>query len=241
MPSFLALLLLALAPHPRAQELVPAAGREAPVPPPGFHLVSESARVSCWSRDKRFDAGKVERRLERFERLLGARVPGRVHYYLHEHPADVYQATKRYAAGVAYPSLGIIHSIEKVHEHELVHLVSAQFGEPGLFFSEGLAVALDDGGEWGGVSAKSAARAALRKDPRLASLERLTARFEWVDENAAYPLAGSFVKRLIDRHGIQAVVRFFRDARPPAWKEPFLAAFGETADDAQAAWLKDLR
>lgn len=213
-----------------------------PVIPRGFHLVSETERVACYSRDpkERVDAKKVQKNLERFERLLGETVTVKVHYFHHEHAAEISAVTGRYASGVAYPETGVVHSTDKVHEHELVHLVSMKIGDPGKFFTEGLAVAFDEGGRWGGRKVKDVARGWLKANPQLRSLDRLSARFERLDENAAYPIAGSFMKPLVDKHGPRVVADFFRRSKTTPWKAAFREAFGVTAEQAEAAWLDDL-
>lgn len=213
-----------------------------PSVPRGFFLVKESARFSFYSRDpkEKVDLGKAERRLDRIEEALGQRIDRRIHYYYHEHAAFVAWATGRYAAGVAYAQTGVIHSTRKLHEHEVVHLVAAYLGDPPSFFSEGLAVALDSGGRWGGVSVHRWAEDILRRNPHLGSVELLVARFEGIEESVRYPLAGSFVKRLIEARSPAHVADFFRRTRASPWKDAFEDAFGVSVQAAEEAWRRKL-
>jgi len=206
---------------------------------PGFSLAAETSRISFYSRDNRkVDAARTEAYLSRVEDLLGCKLEGRAEYYRYGSPEEIAAGTGTYAQGLTFPKTGQIHSTEEFHAHEIVHLVAGQLGNPGLFFQEGLAVALGNEGKWRGQRVDKIAKARVRGW----RLSTLVSRFDRLDAETAYPLAGSFVGRLIAAHGASKVAAFFRAAgsSPANTEAAFVRTFGESLDDAGAKWMASL-
>ena len=208
-------------------------------PLPGFVLTAQTEHFSFYSRDnQKVDAQKSERYLTQVEQMLGQQVAGRAEYYRYATAQELAAGTGTYAAGVTLARSGQIHSTQAFHAHEIVHLVAGQMGNPGVFFQEGLAVALGNEAKWQGKDVDSLARKAATG----ARLSTLVARFDSLDADTAYAVAGSFVNRLIKTHGIAKVSEFFRacpasDANASA---AFARTFGQTLDEAGAAWVASL-
>ena len=205
-------------------------------PLPGFVLTGQTPRVSFYSRGENVDASKVERRVAELERLLGQPLGRRVSYYRYATPQEVAAGTGHYAAGVTFAATGEVHSTEAFHDHELVHVVAGQLGDPGAFFQEGLAVALAGKGRWQGRSPDGLARRAGELD-----LRAMAAGFDRFDPEVAYPVAGSFVSHLIRTHGLGQVVAFFRACGPGA--DPlaeFARSFGRPLETEATDWRRAL-
>ena len=134
------------------------------------------------------------------------------------------------------PATGEIHSVRPYHPHEIVHRLADEMGDPGPFFHEGLAVALGNGGRWRGSRVDDIARrwvGAYRWRTLIDDFDRL-------DPDLGYPVAGSFVDFLIREHGAQRVASFFRGCRQEARDRRFQEVFGQSLDEAGAAWAGTL-
>jgi hypothetical protein len=203
--------------------------------PRGFQLAARTRNFLFYSRQgEPIDVHEVERSLWKVERLLGQELGGRAEYYRYGSPEEVAADIGPYATGVTLGRLRQIHTVRDCHVHEIVHLVAAQLGDPGPFFQEGLAVALS-GSKWRGQTLAGVRLPAALGRQRLSSLVH---RFERLDPDVAYPVAGAFVAYLIKTHGVSRVAAFFRacgDSGVPR-QEAFRAAFGVTLDEAGAAW-----
>ena len=221
-----------------AAGLLAAANLQA-APLPGFVLTAQTQHFSFYSRDnQKVDSQKTERYLAQVEQLLGQQVEGRSEYYRYATAQELAAGTGTYAAGLTFAHAGQIHSTQAFHAHEIVHLVAGQMGNPGVFFQEGLAVAIGNEAKWQGKDVDSLARKAAAG----AKLSSLVARFDSMDADTAYAVAGSFVNRLIKTHGIGKVADFFR-ACGPAGTNPtaaFARTFGQSIDEAGAAWATSL-
>ena len=195
---------------------------------PGFTLAARTPRVSFYSRGQKVDVAKVEASLTRIEGELGTRLAGHASYYRYSSAQEVAAGTGHYAAGVTFA--GQVHSTSACHDHELVHLVAAQMGDPGRFFQEGLAVALGD--ETRGLR-RTAKKALSNGQP----LTRWVAGFDGQDPTAAYAVAGAFVRHLIDTGGMEKVRALFKASRSEAGVPvAFAATYGQPLDEAMAAW-----
>ncbi|HEY3120810.1 MAG TPA: hypothetical protein VGL15_09305, partial [Vicinamibacteria bacterium] len=208
-------------------------------PLPGFVPIARTAHFTFYGRGgAKVDAGRTERYVEQLEGLLGQRVAGTAEYYRYDNAQEVAAGTGTFADGVTFAHGGQVHSTLPFHAHELVHLVAGQLGNPGAFFHEGLAVALGDGGRWRGQRVNGIAKSlAASRGP----LSAVVTGFASLDPEVAYPLAGSFVGRLIEKHGLPKVSDFFRKC--PAGGDPqaaFAAVFGETLDEAGRSWFASL-
>ena len=206
-------------------------------PLPGFSLKAETARFSFYSRDnQKVDAAKSERYLTQVEKLLGHQVAGRAEYYRYANPQEIAAGTGTYAEGLTFAQTGQIHSTQEFHAHEIVHLVAGQMGNPGAFFQEGLAVAVGNEGRWQGKDVNSLAKAQAGTTP----VSKLVAGFAGMDASTAYPVAGSFVSSLIKTHGMAKVSEFFRACSGKNTAAAFARTFGQTLDEAGAAWVASL-
>lgn len=198
----------------------------------GFTLAATTPRVSFYTRGPAVDVAGIEASLTRIEGTLGTRLSGNASYYRYSSAQEVAAGTGHYAAGVTFA--GQVHSTRERHDHELVHLVAVQMGDAGRFFNEGLAVALGD--DTRGQS-KAAKKALANGQP----LMSWVAGFDGQDADAAYAVAGTFVRHLIETQGIEKVRAFYRSARSEAGMgRAFAAAFGQDLEPALAAWHSDL-
>ena len=199
---------------------------------PGFTLAASTPRVNYFSRGQKVDVAKVEASLTRIEGALGTRLAGRASYYRYESAQEVAAGTGHYAAGVTFA--GQVHSTRAAHDHELVHLVAAQLGDPGRFFQEGLAVALGD-------EARGLRRAAKKALSGGRPLAGWIAGFDGQDQDAAYAVAGTFVQHLIETYGMDKVRAFFGASRSERdVTRAFASTFGQGIDEAGAAYRSSL-
>lgn len=207
-------------------------------PPPGFALAAETQHFSFYTRSKqKIDSGKSERYLAQVEALLGQPLDGRAEYFYYERPEDIAAATGTYAAGLTYVAAREIHSTRAFHPHEIVHLLAGQLGNPGVFFQEGLAVVIGDERKWYGRKVDDLARpVAAQLRPQM-----LASRFTDLDPNVAYPVAGSFVAHVIDRHGVAKVREFLQACGPgQGWERAFARVFGQSFEAAWTDWSRSL-
>jgi hypothetical protein len=204
-------------------------------PLPGFVLTAQTPHVSFFSRGERVDTQRVEKRVVELQTLFGQPLTQRANYYRYATAQEVAAGTGHYAAGVTFAATGEVHSTEAFHDHELVHLVAGQLGDPGAFFQEGLAVAVGNGGKWQGRSADRIAKGST------ASVTAMVASFDRFDANEAYAVAGSFVGYLIKTEGMAKLTAFFRACGPKVdAKAAFAQSFGRTLETAAAEWQEAL-
>jgi hypothetical protein len=208
-------------------------------PLPGFTLTAQTDRFIFYSRDaQKVNVEKTEKYLVELEGLLGHKMTGKATYYRYGTPEEIAAGTGTYAAGVTLPHTGEIHSTRDFHAHELVHLVAGQIGDPGTFFQEGLAVALGNEGRWEGKNVDALAKGRVKGT----TIAKLIAEFDRLDPVVSYPIAGSFVARLIKTHGIARVSEFFKacGAAGKNRQAAFAKTFGQTLDEAGAEWTAAL-
>jgi hypothetical protein len=199
---------------------------------PGFTLAATTPRVSFYTRGPAVDVTGVEASLTRIEGTLGTRLSGHASYYRYATAQEVAAGTGHYADGVTFA--GQVHSTHGCHDHELVHLIAAQMGDPGRFFQEGLAVALGDAPR---NMRKAAKKALSGGQPVLGFVSG----FDGQDQTAAYAVAGTFVRHLIETQGMDKVRAFYRGSRSEAgMRGAFAAAFGQGLEPALEAWRADL-
>ncbi len=203
-------------------------------PLPGFVLAAQTPHFSFYSRGEKVDAQKVEQKVAELEKMFGQTIK-HADYYRYASAQEVAAGTGQYAAGVTFAAAAEVHSTEAYHEHELVHLVAGQLGDPGAFFQEGLAVAIGNHGRWRGRSVDQAAKAAS------ASVTAMVAGFDRMDPEQAYAVAGSFMGYLVRTQGLEKVSTFFRACGPKAnTAAAFASTFGQTLDAAGASWRASL-
>jgi len=206
-------------------------------PLPGFILSAETAHVAIYARPgEKADVGSVEGQLARLTRDLGVSDLPRADYYHYDEPGDLMAVTGTYAGGVTYPARRQIHSTKDARDHELVHLVAYQLGNPGPFFQEGLAVVLGDRGRVSGRAVDGLAKPWARR----ASLARLIASFDAEQPAQGYAIAGSFVKWLVGRYGLPKVAEFFRTSRGQDPGSAFGSVFAISLAEAGEQWTRQL-
>lgn len=207
-----------------------------------FRLEARTAHVSYFSRGKgRVDVKRSEAFLARLSEVFGEAPEGwRLEYYLHGSARSVRAAGGAHATGVTDLVAGRIDSVRAFHPHELVHAVAGRVGRCPVFFAEGIAVALTSEARWGDRGIDDVARTALASGARL---EPFLRSFENQDPRLAYPVAGSFVAFLLDRHGIGPLVAFLRECGPSPrrYERAFRRAFGRSVANATIAWQAALR
>lgn len=204
---------------------------------PGFTLAAQTPRFSFYTRGPKVDAEKSERYLAKVEETLGARFDGHAEYFRYETAGDVAVVTGAYAEGVTYTSRRQIHSMHGFHAHEIVHLVAGQLGNPGVLFHEGLAVVMGNDSKWGGKDVDKIAKRALKGR----SAADVLAQFETLPSDVAYPLAGSLVRGLVEKHGMAKVADFFRACTKPVERDAaFERTFGVSYAQAVGDWAAAL-
>jgi hypothetical protein len=110
--------------------------------------------------------------------------------------------------------------------------VAYQLGDPGPFFHEGLAVVLGNDGRYRGRAVDGVAKAAVR----LAALPDLIRAFDPDNPGDGYAVAGSFMKWLVARYGLEKVAEFFRAAKGGQAGAAFQSVFARPLADAGAEW-----
>jgi hypothetical protein len=145
-------------------------------------------------------------------------------------------------------STNSVFTIWPTDNHETTHLLTATIGMPTPFINEGMAVAnqtdpLDKiyTPNWNGNSPHYWAKQYLQAGqlPALSSLLDESA-FEAFDPNMSYPIAGSFIRYLIDTYGMAAVLKLFPGASysdsPSTTMSRFQEVFGKSFTSAEQDW-----
>lgn len=158
--------------------------------------------------------------------------------------------------GYAEPEQWRFHTIWPRDNHEIIHIYTAMVGRPSDFFNEGIAVAFQTdpaAGTFDAVFNEAEVHAACRAYLRAGQLPlpvadyATTSPFRNIQDSVlSYRYAGSFVRYLLDRYGVPAVLDFFRDA---GGRDESLATiraraqrvFGRSFDEIEADWLAMLR
>jgi len=200
---------------------------------PQFALAAQTTHFSFYSRGAKVDAEKSERYLAALATELGTSFEGHASYYRYDNAEQMALATGSYGEGVTFPQAREIHSTEAFQAHEIVHLVVSQMGDPGVFFQEGLAVALGNEGRWNGSDVDKLAKKVARGE----AWRTLMDRFDSVDAQQSYPAAGSFVRSLIKQYGMAKVAAFVKAcSRPQQRDAAFEHTFGVTIAQAATQW-----
>lgn len=216
--------------------------------------MTSASFVYHWSPgDEPPDSAYEERHLAWVVAELGVRPTRRFEYFKYR---DVDQLRKitGHTQGTGFAEEGNyrFHTIWPKDNHEYVHaLILAEVGTPPALFNEGLAVAhhgssisgpFDGDPLWNGEPVRKRVRA-IRDAHQLPTLDALLPNldFQKVDGNVSYPVAGSFVRRLIDESGpeplLSLIARCPRDASATTIRTRFQEAYGEEIETAWARWL----
>jgi hypothetical protein len=139
-----------------------------------------------------------------------------------------------------------LHTIRPTDNCQVVHLFTSEWGQSVPFVKEGTAVAfqIDPTGNriprWNGTPVHAVART-LCAERRLLPLTALIETADWRshDPEVAYPQAGSFIRWLIDSHGLPRLRVLFDTAPQDAssLRATFAVAYGFTLEDAEQEWL----
>jgi hypothetical protein len=199
--------------------------------------VHVTPRVAYFASGKRkVDVRRTEEFLRRLDGLFGPPEDGRrIEYRLHDAHSLRFAETGQAAVGVTDLDALRIDTVLEYHPHELTHAVAGRLGRPPLLFAEGLAVALTSGGLWRGRDLDAAAERALAAGARV---DGLLTGFLDAEPDAAYAVAGSFVAHLLERHGIDPLVRFFRGCGDggSGFEQAFRRAYGHSIARATIEW-----
>ena len=227
--------------NPLAIALLAAAMPASPVAAPeGFSLVAETRNFSFFTRGAlKVEAEKTQKFFDETSRKLGVQVAGKASYFRYSWPEELAFVVGGAAAGAtgAYMASGDVHSTKGFDAHEIVHRAAFQLGNPGSLFQEGLAVELGDGGRFNDAKVDDIARGLVGR----VEFKTLVERFTSLAPEVRYPLAGSFVRSLIRRHGLAKVVEFFRScADEPARDTQFAQVMGTSLQDEGREWIAGL-
>jgi hypothetical protein len=185
---------------------------------------------------------------------LGLAVPQKITYNKYTSRAQMGEATGRdNTNGFAEPDRFTVHTLWPWDNHEPVHVYTALIGRPSDFFNEGIAVAFQTDPAAGDFATRfngqqvHEACALYRSQGVLRPLGQIIESngFRSVQDSVlSYREAGSFMRYLIDRDGMERVKAFFRasgrDDTATVIRERFRAVFGRSLDEAEAEWLASL-
>jgi hypothetical protein len=149
----------------------------------------------------------------------------------------------------ADPTAYAVHTLWPIDNHEVVHLLTSNWGSPGALVNEGMAVAFqidparDLTPRWSGTPLNDLTRQ-FRQQGRFVPLAMLAETASWrnQDSNVAYPESGSFMRWLIDEYGLDRVRGLYSRAAGPnesgaGVRETFVAVYAQTLDDLERAWI----
>jgi hypothetical protein len=185
---------------------------------------------------------------------LGVTVPQKIVYNKYTGRTQMGEITGTVGTNAfAEPAIFTIHTMFAYDNHETVHVYSALVGRPSDFFNEGLAVAFqtnplenDFESRFNGQQVHDAT-ADYRKLNLVPPLDQIvdTKGFRGItDSTRSYRIAGSFVRFLLDRYGLDRVREFFRISSasdsPNVIRQRLETAFGQTLDVTEAQWLASL-
>lgn len=221
----------------------------APAAADALTSTTSSAHVDFrFSAGDAVDAGRQEAFHDWVLAQLGVTFTARLRYNKYRDRAHLERMTGQSTNGWADPPAFTVHSIWPWDAHEAVHVYATSWGRPSDFFNEGLAVALSvdpASGRfvslWNNTDIDEIASNAMRTGslPGLSGIVETDA-FRRVSDQTSYPVAGSFVNRLLQRRGSAAMLIFFRTSSRvdslATIEARFAAAFGESLSDAESAW-----
>jgi hypothetical protein len=208
-----------------------------------------------WSAgDEAPDSAYQERHLAWVTAQLGLTPGAPLEYHKYRDLAHLKRVTG-HTQGTGFAEAGTyrFHTIWPMDNHEYVHsLVTTLVGTPPSLFNEGVAVAhhgaslsgsFDGDPLWNGGSVHARVRS-IRAANRLPDLDDIieSEAFSKKDSDVTYPVAGSFVRYLIDQAGVAPFLEFVahcpRDASAATVHARFRDEYGEELDSWWAAWLE---
>lgn len=176
--------------------------------------------------------------LARTAAYLGVDPPARILYYIY--PSNDAKGVLTGDRGNAHVAAGKteIHSIFATDAHEIVHVLTREWGDPSPLYGEGLAVLLSGG--WRGQSLDAACRDIVRQGPLpdVGLLADLAA-FRGASDLVTYPAAGFFCQEVLRRFGRETLLALYRDSSSAAGAAPVRESFrARTGADADAFWAE---
>lgn len=223
--------------------------------------VPEADRLSLHLEGKHYDVfhapgdtvdlSRQDAFFEWLEGQMGFSLQGRLQMFKYRDPQHMKRMIGLEKTGFA-PGYSLnIHSVKTFDSHETVHVFTdARLGPAIPLLTEGIAVAhsIDDplAGDpqpvWGEAHIHEVARQLVEQD-QVPPLDSMLDAFAWVqfaNSYPSYPLAGSFVRFLIDEHGVDKLLQFFRQSRvldsPQQSKAKFADIFGAALADEWTRW-----
>lgn len=181
---------------------------------------------------------------------LKVQLPQKLEFFKYRDRAQLLRLTGEDTNGFAEVGTYRFHTIWFADNHECVHTITMNlFGLAPMLFNEGVAVAHSTvpiqeiyEPHWNGRTVHNLARQYHRTGQLPEVDELLESRdFGRFDPEMTYPVAGSFVRYLIDTGGLDSIKEmlrlseFYDDADQV--RANFQAAFGESVEDAWARWL----
>ena len=182
---------------------------------------------------------------------LGVSGGRRITYHKYRDRDHMGRNTGSYSTN-AYADLATfsVHTSWSIDNHEVVHLLSSEWGTAVALFSEGFAVAhqmnpprSDFIARWSGTSVHELVRQ-FRAAGRFISVDRMATSndFRSFDSNVTYPESGSFVRFLIDTHGLERMKALFRAGTPSnaadAVRRNIETIYGVPLEGLEREWLE---
>jgi len=222
--------------------------------PPLSELVATAHFDFHYAANDSVDAAWQEAFHEWATRELGVSVDRRIVYNkyltpshmlaLHNGPGNV--------NAWADPDRFLVHTIWPRDNHEVVHLYATALGRAVPLFNEGLAVAFQVDPVMGDMTPRWNSRhvhdvcVALRAQGRLVRLTDLLTIDGWrrVDGQVNYPAAGSFVRYLIDMHGMAPLRALLAQSTvqdpPETTQRNVESCYRRSLSELEAEWLAAL-
>jgi hypothetical protein len=179
---------------------------------------------------------------------FGMTIDRPIEYFKYRDRSHMEQVTGRQTNGWADPPAFAVHIIWPWDNHEVVHVLTALIGIPTDFFNEGIAVAMQADPQrgilepmWNGRSIHAWAWDIYRLNQLPALTDMIeTDAFRKLDDARSYPMAGSFMRFVLDERGMEGMKAFFRsqsrDDKRAAIERDFSAAFGVSLQDVETRW-----
>ena len=196
------------------------------------------------------DAARTEAHCAWATARLGVTLPRKIDYYKYSSRQQMGQYTGHDDANAfSVPEQFELHTLWSWDNHESVHIYSSLLGRPSDFFNEGLAVAFQTdplAGQYdsvfNGLPVHEWARQRLR-DGTLLSLDGMVVSEDFrsvADSTSSYREAGSFLRYLLDTHGIAPLADFMRrstrDDSRDVIKSHFSEAFALPLSESESRW-----
>jgi len=185
----------------------------------------------------------AERDFERITKALDIKAEGGLELHLYDDEAEIAAVTGVKGTGgfSGGNTSHIPYDNDQTRFHEMVHIIAVRLPKTGtesrnLFFAEGLANALLEFVHGVHVHAVAAYEMKRKSLPALADMTGAPDFYAWMAKHPglnAYDIAGSWMRYLLDKHGVEKVKKYYTGA---AAKD----VFGADEADLEKAWLKHL-